>query len=130
MTKKDKGRLKQAGQRIKETREKLGLTLEEFGKPIGAKPGSISNWERGVCYPSHKFLVALDEQYDISINFMLYGEEVVYVVREYRKSGDFLVEDKILLRAYKSRREAQRYADTMTFRNPNNTYRVIGMEVV
>ena len=130
MTKKDKRRLKQAGERIKATRKKLGLTMEEFGKPIGAKPSAISNWERGEYYPSHKFLLALEEHYDISINFMLYGEEVVYVVREYRKSGDFLVEDKILLRAYKSRREAQRDADTMTFRNPENTYRVIGMEVV
>lgn len=42
MTKKDKRRLKQTGERIKATRKKLGLTMEEFGKPIGAKPSAIS----------------------------------------------------------------------------------------
>lgn len=129
MTKKDKGRLKRAGQRIKETREKLGLTLEEFGKPIGAKPGSISNWERGVCYPSHKFLVALDEQYDIPINYMVYGDEVVYIIKECRKVGN-IVTDKIILRAYKSRREAQEQASIMAYNNPRNIYQVLGMEVV
>lgn len=129
MTKKDKRRLKQAGERIKATRKKLGLTMEEFGKPIGAKPSAISNLERGEYYPSHKFLLALEEHYDISINFMLYGEEVVYAIKEYYVLGGIL-RSKIITRVYKSRREAQRDADTMTFRNPNNTYRVIGMEVV
>lgn len=130
MTNKDKKRLKQTGQRIKAVRKKLGLTMEEFGEPIGVKPSDISNWECGEYYPSHKFLLALEEHYDIPINFMLYGEEVVYVVKECRQVGEFIVEDKILLKAYKSRLEAQRDADTMTFRNPNNIYRVLEMEVV
>ena len=130
MTNKDKKRLKQTGERIKAVRKKLGLTMAEFGEPIGAKPSAISNWERGEYYPSHKFLLALEEHYDIPINFMLYGEEVVYVVKECRQVGEFIVEDKILLKAYKSRLEAQRDADTMTFRNPNNIYRVLEMEVV
>lgn len=60
---------------------------------------------------------------------MLYGEEVVHIIKECRKVGD-IVTDKIILRAYKTWREAQREADTMTFRNPENTYRVLGMEVV
>lgn len=129
MTNKDKNRLKQTGQRIKAVRKKLGLTMAEFGEPIGAKPSAISNWERGEYYPSHKFLLALEEHYDIPINFMLYGEEVVYIIKEFRKVGD-IVTDRIILKAYKTWREAQRDADTMTFRNPENTYRVIKMEVV
>lgn len=129
MTNKDKRRLKQTGERIKAVRKKLGLTMAEFGEPIGAKPSAISNWERGEYYPSHKFLLALEEHYDISINFMLYGEEVVYAIKEYYVLGGIL-RSKIITRVYKSRREAQRDADTMTFNNPGNTYRVIGMEVV
>ena len=129
MTNKDKRRLKQTGERIKAIRKKLGLTMAELGEPIGAKPSAISNWERGEYYPSHKFLLALEEHYDIPINYMLYGEEVVYIIRESRKVGD-IVGDKILLKAYRSKYEAQREADTMTFRNPYNIYRVIGMEVV
>lgn len=129
MTNKDKKRLKQTGERIKAVRKKLGLTMEEFGEPIGAKPSAISNWERGVYYPSHKFLLALEEHYDIPINFMLYGEEVVYVIKECRKVSN-IATDKILLRAYKSRREAQEQASIMAYNNPRNIYQVLGMEVV
>lgn len=103
--------------------------MAEFGEPIGAKPSAISNWERGEYYPSHKFLLALEEYYDIPINFMLYGEEVVYVVEECRKVSD-IVTDKIILRAYKSRREAQEQAIIMAYNNPRNIYQVLGMEVV
>ena len=129
MTNKDKRRLKHTGERIKSVRKKLGLTMAEFGEPIGAKPSAISNWERGEYYPSHKFLLALEEHYDIPINFMLYGEEVVYVVKECRKVSN-IVTDKILLRAYKSRREAQEQARIMAYNNPRNIYQVLGMEVV
>lgn len=129
MTNKDKRRLKHTGERIKSVRKKLGLTMAEFGEPIGAKPSAISNWERGEYYPSHKFLLALEEHYDIPINFMLYGEEVIYVIKEYRKVGD-IVTDKLLLRAYKSRRAAQEQADIMSYNKPESTYHVIGMEVV
>lgn len=103
--------------------------MEEFGEPIGAKPSAISNWERGVYYPSHKFLLALEDHYGISINFMLYGEEVVYAIKEYRKVG-LTIEDKLLLRAYKSRRDAQEQADIMAYHKPESIYHVIGMEVV
>lgn len=129
MTNKDKRRLKQTGERIKAVRNKLGLTMAEFGEPIGAKPSAISNWERGEYYPSHKFLLALEEHYDIPINFMLYGEEVVYVIKECRKVSN-IVTDKIILRAYKSRREAQEQASIMAYNNPRNIYQVLGMEVV
>lgn len=129
MTNKDKRRLKQTGERIKAVRKKLGLTMAEFGEPIGAKPSAISNWERGEYYPSHKFLLALEEHYDIPITFMLYGEEVVYVIKEYRKVGD-IIYDKVLLRAYKSHREAQEQANVMAYHKPESTYQVIGMEVV
>lgn len=129
MTNKDKRRLKQTGERIKAVRKKLGLTMAEFGEPIGAKPSAISNWERGEYYPSHKFLLALEEHYDIPINYMLYGEEVVYVIKECRKVSD-IETDKILLRAYKSRREAQEQASIMAYNNPRNIYQVLGMEVV
>ena len=129
MTKKDKRRLKQTGERIKATRKKLGLTMEEFGKPIGAKPSAISNWERGVYYPRHKAMLALEEHYDIPINYLLYGDEVVYIIKEYRKVGD-IIYDKVLLRAYKSHREAQEQANVMAYHKPESTYQVIGMEVV
>ena len=129
MTNKDKRRLKQTGERIKAVRKKLGLTMAEFGEPIGAKPSAISNWERGEYYPSHKFLLALEEHYDIPINYMLYGEEVIYIIRESRKVGD-IATDKILLRAYKSRREAQEQSSIMAYNNPRNIYQVLGMEVV
>lgn len=128
MTNKDKRRLKQTGERIKAVRKKLGLTMAEFGEPIGAKPSAISNWERGEYYPSHKFLLALEEHYDMPINFMLYGEEVIYVIKECRKVSD-IATDKILLRAYKSRREAQEQASIMAYNNPRNIYQVLGMEV-
>lgn len=129
MTNKDKRRLKQTGERIKAVRKKLGLTMAEFGEPIGAKPSAISNLERGVYYPHHKTMLALKEHYDIPINYLLYGEEVVYVIKEFYIMGDLLC-DKVLLRAYKSRREDKEQANIMAYNKPSSTYQVIGMEVV
>lgn len=35
------------GERIKELRTFIGITLEKFGEPLGVKKGTVSAWETG-----------------------------------------------------------------------------------
>lgn len=42
---------KAVGRRIFEIRQNMNLTLEEFGKIIGASKSSISEWENGKNLP-------------------------------------------------------------------------------
>lgn len=49
---------KAVGRRIFEIRQNMNLTLEEFGKIIGASKSSISEWENGKNLPPAKSIVS------------------------------------------------------------------------
>ena len=49
---------KAVGRRIFEIRQSMNLTLEEFGKIIGASKSSISEWENGKNLPPAKSIVS------------------------------------------------------------------------
>lgn len=42
-----------SGLRIKEIRERRGLSQQELGKRIHINPNNISNWELGYSYPTY-----------------------------------------------------------------------------
>lgn len=50
---------KRIGKRIKECREKLGLTQEQFAEKVGLTPIYISSVERGAAFPRCERLVAI-----------------------------------------------------------------------
>ncbi len=50
---------KRIGKRIKECREKLGLTQEQFAEKVGLTPIYISSVERGASFPRCERLVAI-----------------------------------------------------------------------
>ena len=80
---------KAVGRRIFEIRQNMNLTLEEFGKIIGASKSSISEWENGKNLPPAKSIVSRWEKGTmlpnksrlfkiaalgkISVNELLYG---------------------------------------------------------
>ncbi len=42
---------------IKNTRERLGITQEEFARRIGVTVTTVSRWERGDCLPKSRVVI-------------------------------------------------------------------------
>lgn len=64
------------GQRIKSIRQKLGLTLEEFGSLIdNSSKSNVSKWENGVSIPNNNRLKLVSTLGKISVDELLYGPE-------------------------------------------------------
>lgn len=61
------------GLRIKQIRNNLGDTLEEFGKRIEADKSNILRWEQGKTLPNKQRLKAISILGNISLNELIYG---------------------------------------------------------
>jgi len=63
------------GERLKSAREKLNLDQGKFAKELGAGGRTtISQWERGISFPSANILKTIHEKFGIDINWLLTGE--------------------------------------------------------
>ena len=51
---------KRFGKRVKECRERIGLTQEQFAEKIGLTPNYISTMERGTAFPRYEKLIAIN----------------------------------------------------------------------
>lgn len=65
----------EVGHRINSIRERLGLSMTEFGKRIDdtAKSGTINNWVRGKNLPNNERLKRIAELGNISVDELLHG---------------------------------------------------------
>lgn len=74
-------------------RTKLGLSMEQFGKLLGANKSSVSGWERGTVVPSAKRLKKIAELGEISLSELLapyHGiEEIQIFISEKKLFRDF-----------------------------------------
>lgn len=65
---------KALGQRIKSIRLDKGMTLEEFGNLFGASKSNVLGWENGRNAPNKERLKAISQNFNISIERLLYGD--------------------------------------------------------
>lgn len=70
--------LEDVGRRIKELRIKNNLSQSDLAKKIIISPQAISKWERGVSLPDVVTLQQLSELFDVSISYILTGENKSY----------------------------------------------------
>lgn len=75
---------KNIGKRIKERREALGLTQEEFSEKIGVVPHYVSMIERGESFPRYEVLISLLNGLEISADDIF--QDVLNVSAEYKAS--------------------------------------------
>lgn len=68
--------------RIKELREKEGLTQEEFGKKIGSARNTIANYETGNRNPSNAVITSICREFSINEEWLRYGKEPMYKLIE------------------------------------------------
>lgn len=83
------------GYRIKEARERLGLTQTELGKKIGVTGSAITNYENNISHPKEPILYKLFEALDVDPNY-LFQDEIEIKDKEMVLS----LKDKILLKKY------------------------------
>lgn len=62
------------GQRIKEEREKKGLTQEDLASTLNISRQAISKWELGTAYPDIERLIELSEFFNISLDSLIKGD--------------------------------------------------------
>jgi transcriptional regulator with XRE-family HTH domain len=62
------------GSRIKECREKLGITQEELAKKMGVSKGAIGNYESGIGYPKVENMTKLFSILQTDANYLFQDE--------------------------------------------------------
>lgn len=61
------------GERIKEIRTALGLTLEKFGDKLGVTKVAISNIEKGNRNLTEQMIKAICREYNVNYDYIMYG---------------------------------------------------------
>ena len=62
------------GERIREIRKALGMTLEQFGERIGISAQSVSRIETGINNPSEQTIRAIIREFDVNEYWLRTGE--------------------------------------------------------
>ena len=65
---------KHVGERIKELRQKAGLTQAELAEKLGFQPQTVSNWENGTREPDISALAQLSSLFNVSLDYLLLGK--------------------------------------------------------
>ena len=74
------------GERIREVRKSLGLTLEKFGEKIGMKKNSLSQLENGKNSVTEQVVKAICREYNVDYIWLTTGEGEMFV----ESDDDFL----------------------------------------
>ena len=61
------------GERIKEIRKDLNLTLEKFGEKLGVTKVAISNIEKGNRNLTDQMMKAICREYNVNYDYLMYG---------------------------------------------------------
>ncbi len=59
-------------------RKRVGLTQEQLAASLNVTPQAVSKWENNVCQPDAAMLPAIAERFGVSIDYLFYGETLVY----------------------------------------------------
>lgn len=63
------------GGRIKQVRERLGLSQKQLSEELDTTQANLANVERGKIYPNFLFLVYLNIKYSVDLNWLISGSE-------------------------------------------------------
>lgn len=66
--------VQEQGERIKEVRKSLNLTLEKFGEKLGVGKTAISNIEKGNRNLTEQMALAICREYNVNYDYLVYGD--------------------------------------------------------
>jgi transcriptional regulator with XRE-family HTH domain len=96
------------GERVKEIRKTLDLTLEKFGEKLGVKKGAISAIENNNRNLTEQMSKAICREYNVNYDYLMYGEGEMFddlpqtIVDELCAQYDLNDFDKALVEMYVS----------------------------
>lgn len=61
------------GERVKEIRKTLNLTLEKFGQKLGVGKTAISNIEKGKRGLTDQMTISICREYNVNYDYLIYG---------------------------------------------------------
>lgn len=67
------------GERVKEVRKALGLTLEKFGEKIGMKKNSVSQLENGKNSVTEQVVKAICREYNVDYMWLTTGDGEMFI---------------------------------------------------
>jgi transcriptional regulator with XRE-family HTH domain len=67
------------GERIREVRKALGLTLEKFGEKIGMKKNSVSQLENGKNSVTEQVVKAICREYNVNYMWLTTGDGEMFI---------------------------------------------------
>ena len=62
------------GERVKEIRKSLGLTLEKFGEKLGVGKTAISKIEKGERNLTEQMTISICREYNVNYDYLIRGE--------------------------------------------------------
>lgn len=62
------------GERVKEIRKTLGLTLEKFGQKLGVGKTAISKIEKGENSLTEQMTISICREYKVNYDYLTYGD--------------------------------------------------------
>lgn len=96
------------GERVKEIRKELDLTLEKFGEKLGVTKVAISNIEKGNRNLTDQMAKSICREYNANYDYLMYGEGEIFddlpqtIVDELCAQYDLNDFDKALVEMYVS----------------------------
>ncbi|SFH46841.1 DNA-binding transcriptional regulator, XRE-family HTH domain [Lachnospiraceae bacterium NLAE-zl-G231] len=66
---------KAVGNRIRENRRQLGITMKEAAEKLGKVPTYYADIERGNCGMSVETMLAISHLYHMSLDYLIFGKE-------------------------------------------------------
>lgn len=112
------------GDRIKQTREKNGLTQSALAKKLGLSRSAVNAWEMGVSIPSAQYLIELSRLLRVSVDYLL------EVDRRETIDISFLDEEEksiiySLLNHFDRRRQAQKLLDSSGYSRLEQAFEIM-----
>lgn len=104
------------GERVREIRKSLKLTLEKFGGNLGVGKGAISAIETGARNLTEQMAISICREYNVNYDYLMNGDGEMFdtlpqtILEELCKQYDLDDLDKILIELYLEMSEAQRSA--------------------
>lgn len=110
------------GERVREIRKALNLTLEKFGMKLGVGKQAISKIEKGENSLTDQMAISICREYNVNYDYLMNGEGEMFdtlpqtILEELCKQYDLDGFDKILLEMYLEMTESQRDVLKQTIR--------------
>lgn len=110
------------GERVREIRKALNLTLEKFGMKLGVGKQAISKIEKGENSLTDQMAISICREYNVNYDYLMNGEGEMFdtlpqtILEELCKQYDLDGFDKILLEMYLEMTGSQRDVLKQTIR--------------